>query len=121
MGKAKTLVEIRSFAGSHTRAAIHILVAIMRSEDATPAARVAAAIAILDHGWGKRTQPQEGSRAGAPELIDRIELRADFQHLRRWRQIAEQAQKYALKALVTVIVTGFVGAVWLGIRAALGK
>lgn len=52
---------------------------------------------------------------------DRKELRADFQHLRRWRRSVEQAQSYTLKAAITVIVTGFVGAVWLGIQATLGK
>jgi hypothetical protein len=52
---------------------------------------------------------------------DRRELRADFQHLRRWRRSVEQAQSYTFKAVITVIVTGFVGAVWLGIKATLGK
>jgi hypothetical protein len=52
---------------------------------------------------------------------DRRELQADFQHLRRWRRSVEQAQSYTFKAVITVIVTGFVGAVWLGIRATLGK
>jgi phage terminase large subunit len=49
------------------------------------------------------------------------ELRADFQHLRRWRRSVEQAQSYTFKAVITVIVTGFVGAVWLGIKVMLGK
>src|SRR5262249_19858311 len=48
-------------------------------------------------------------------------LRADFQHLRRWRKSVEQAQSYPFKAVITVIVTGFVGAVWLGIKVMLGK
>ena len=55
------------------------------------------------------------------EEEDRKELRADFQHLRRWRRSVEQAQSYTFKAVITVIVTGFVGAVWLGIKATLGK
>jgi hypothetical protein len=52
---------------------------------------------------------------------DRKELRADFQHLRRWRKSVEQAQSYTFKAVITVIVTGVVGAVWLGVKAMLGK
>src|SRR5882757_1244062 len=52
---------------------------------------------------------------------DRRELRADLQHLRRWRRSVEQAQSYTFKAVITIIVTGFVGAVWLGIKALLGK
>lgn len=55
------------------------------------------------------------------EEEDRKELRADFQHLRRWRKSVEQAQTYTFKAIVTVIATGFVGAVWLGFKAMLGK
>src|SRR5882757_7218167 len=55
------------------------------------------------------------------EEEDRKELRADLQHLRRWRKSVEQAQSYTFKAVITVIVTGFVGAVWLGIKTTLGK
>lgn len=55
------------------------------------------------------------------EEEDRKELRADFQHLRRWRKSVEQAQSYTFKAVITVIVSGFVGAVWLGVKATLGK
>jgi hypothetical protein len=70
---AKTLVEIRSLARSHTRTAIRVLVGIMRCKDATPAARVSAANAILDRGWGKATQPLANSGDGTLELIHRIE------------------------------------------------
>jgi hypothetical protein len=55
------------------------------------------------------------------EEEDRKELRADFQHLRRWRKSVEQAQSYTFKAVITVIVTGFVGAIWLGVKVMLGK
>jgi hypothetical protein len=55
------------------------------------------------------------------EEEDRKELRADLQHLRRWRRSVEQAQSYTFKVVISVIVTGFVGAVWLGIKATLGK
>jgi hypothetical protein len=52
---------------------------------------------------------------------DRKELRADFQHLRRWRRSVEQAQSYTFKAVITVIATGLMGAVWLGVKVVLGK
>ena len=55
------------------------------------------------------------------EEEDRREVRADLQHLRRWRKSVEQAQSYTFKAVITIIVTGFVGAVWLGVKAMLGK
>lgn len=70
---AKTLTEIKSIARSHTRTAVRVLVGIMRSKDATPAARVSAANAILDRGWGKATQPLESGNDGALELVHRIE------------------------------------------------
>jgi hypothetical protein len=69
----KAVTEIRSLARSHTRTALRVLVGVMRSNDATPAARVAAANAILDRGWGKATQPLENGNDGAFELIHRIE------------------------------------------------
>lgn len=55
------------------------------------------------------------------EEEDRRELRADFQHLRRWRKSVEQAQSYTFKAMITVIFTGLVGAVWLGVKVMLDK
>src|SRR5262245_45535233 len=72
VSRARTLTEIRSVARSHTRTAINVLVGIMRSKDATPAARVSAANAILDRGWGKVAQPLENGRDGPLELIHRI-------------------------------------------------
>jgi len=69
----KTVTEIRSLARSHTRTALNVLVGVMRSKDATAAARVSAANAILDRGWGKAAQAIENGDGGAFELIHRIE------------------------------------------------
>src|ERR1700749_3247228 len=55
------------------------------------------------------------------EEDDRRELRADFQHLRRWRKSVEQAQSYTFKAVITVIVSGLVGAAWLGVKGMLSR
>jgi hypothetical protein len=68
----KTLTEIRSLARSHTRTALNILVQVMRNKDATPAARVSAANAVLDRGWGKAIQAIENGDRPL-ELIHRIE------------------------------------------------
>jgi hypothetical protein len=73
--RARTLTDIRSLARGHTRTALRVLVGIMRSEDATPAARAAAANAILDRGWGKAAQPLESGEEGegmAPHRIERV-------------------------------------------------
>lgn len=71
---AKTPAEIRSLARGHTEAAINCLAGIMNQPDAPAAARVSAASAILDRGWGKPTQLVAGDPDGAPlNLIHRIE------------------------------------------------
>jgi len=56
---AKAKADIRSLARSHTDAAIKTLVGIMNQGKAPPAARVAAAQALIDRGWGKATQFSE--------------------------------------------------------------
>jgi hypothetical protein len=73
MPRGKAVTEIRSIARSHTRTAINVLVGVMRSKDATHAARVSAANAILDRGWGKAPQSVASAEGGAIELIHRIE------------------------------------------------
>jgi hypothetical protein len=70
---AKTVTEIRSLARGYTRTALNVLFGVMRSKDATATAKVSAANAILDRGWGKATQPVGNSDDGALELIHRIE------------------------------------------------
>ncbi len=53
---AKATVEIRSLARAHTETALRTLAAIMTKEDAPESARVSAAQALLDRGWGKPKQ-----------------------------------------------------------------
>lgn len=55
------------------------------------------------------------------EEEDRIELRRDFEHLRRWRKASEQIERAGWKAIVTVLVTGICGLIWLGIQTKFGK
>jgi hypothetical protein len=69
----KSVTEIRSLARSHTRTALNVLVGVMCSPKAPAPARIAAANAILDRGWGKATQAIENGDGGALELIHRIE------------------------------------------------
>ena len=42
-------------------------------------------------------------------------------HLRKWRKSVEQALGLTLKVVLTMIVTGLCGAVWLGLKTVLGK
>jgi len=55
------------------------------------------------------------------EEEDRMEMRADFVHLRKWRKSVESAQGLTFKVVVTALVTGFIGAVWMGFKALMGK
>ncbi len=59
MPKAPT--EIKSLARAYTDSALNVLRGIMQQETAPAAARVAAAQALLDRGWGKPTQSVEVS------------------------------------------------------------
>jgi hypothetical protein len=71
---AKTPTEIRSLARGHTESAINCLAGIMNKETAPEAARISAATALLDRGWGKPTQPLSGDEDGPPIKFTRIEL-----------------------------------------------
>jgi hypothetical protein len=53
---SKTPTQIKSLARAHTESALNVLAGVMNQPDAPPAARVSAACALLDRGWGKPTQ-----------------------------------------------------------------
>jgi len=74
---------------------------------------------VVAHADVAADRSQRGEKAGVAKTL--VELRADFQHLRLWRRSVEQAQSYTFKAVITAMATGFVGAVWLGIKATLGR
>jgi len=63
-GRPKALVEVQEAARAHTLTAVETLAVICADGTAPPAARVAAANAILDRGWGRPTQSVE-ARLGA--------------------------------------------------------
>ncbi|MDA9536161.1 hypothetical protein ACM41_07735 [Bradyrhizobium sp. CCBAU 21362] len=69
---APTLADIEALARAKTEAALNVLAAIMLRETANAFARVAAANAILDRGWGKPVQPLATDKAPL-ELLHRIE------------------------------------------------
>lgn len=66
---SKTPTQIRSLARAHTEAAINCLAGIMNQEQAPHAARVSAATALLDRGWGKPTQPIAGDDESPLRMI----------------------------------------------------
>ena len=54
-GRPKALADVQAYARQQTNRAIDVLAAIMIDEKASPAARIAAANALLDRGYGKPT------------------------------------------------------------------
>ena len=56
-GRPKVLGDVQDLARQKSPEAINTLVIIMNNDKAPPAARVAAANALLDRGYGKPTQP----------------------------------------------------------------
>jgi hypothetical protein len=64
--------QIKALARRHTQAAIRVLAAIMNQSDGPATARVSAAQALLDRGWGKAAQPVAGEEGG-PVIVARIE------------------------------------------------
>ena len=56
---SKTPLKIKSLARAHTETAINTLSKIMTNETSSDSARVVAAQALLDRGWGKAPQSMD--------------------------------------------------------------
>jgi hypothetical protein len=63
-GRPKVLADVQALARRHTRKAIRTIAGVMNDKKADPRARVAAALALLDRGYGKPAQS---------DLLERIE------------------------------------------------
>jgi len=50
---------------------------------------------------------------------DPIAMQKDFAHVRAWRESTEAIKRKGLMAAVGVIVTGVLGAIWLGFKDSL--
>ena len=55
-GRPKAVLDLRDLARTHTAVAVKTLLSVMRDRSAAPAARVSAATAILDRGYGRPAQ-----------------------------------------------------------------
>ncbi len=85
---------------------------------------IVAAVLAEQQGQSKALAEEAAAavlRAFGLDDEDHRELRADFQHLRRWRRSVEQAQSLTFKAIVGTIATGLLAAIWMGLKALLGK
>ena len=65
--KAKSVTDVRSLARADTEGCIRTLRSIRAQPKAPPAARIAAAQALLDRGWGKAAQIVSGPDGGPIE------------------------------------------------------
>jgi hypothetical protein len=66
--KKQLPLDLKSLARSYTKRAVRTLAGVSESSD-SDAARVAAAVALLDRGWGRPNQPHEAKLEGSLEII----------------------------------------------------
>lgn len=76
-GRPKTVGHVRDLAQAHTEDAIRALVGVIKSTKAPPAARVSAATALLDRGWGRPAQPIGGAE-DLPPIKHRHQLSDEY-------------------------------------------
>lgn len=50
------------------------------------------------------------------KVDDPIEVQKDFQHLRDWRETTDAIKTKGAVAATGIVVTGAVGALWLGVK-----
>ena len=63
-GQRKSRIEIASLARAHTNTVINMLVGIVTRDDASPTARIAAGLALLDRGWASRCRRSSSTTIG---------------------------------------------------------
>lgn len=68
-----------------------------------------------------QAQQDFGTMRDLAKLARDPEYRKDWEHARRSRQAIEAATSKGFLTIVAVIASGMIGAIWLGIRTALGK
>jgi hypothetical protein len=70
-GRPKVVAEVKELARAHTSEAVKTLVSIMNDPKCPPAARVSAANALLDRGYGKPPQYVTSQEASYFALLPR--------------------------------------------------
>ena len=95
--KMKNLGDIESLARSHTKTAIRVLAGIMREPTVQPMARVAAAKALLDRGWGK---PKEMHHSEVDDNKTLLKVVNEIVHVYETREQIEFRDQTPLLELV---------------------
>lgn len=55
------------------------------------------------------------------DVSDPHEMQRDFKHLREWRESMEQVRSKSILAVIGLVVSGLVAAVWIGLKHFLGS
>lgn len=71
--------KIRSMARAHTETAVNTLASVMNKQDAPEASRVAAAVALLDRGWGKPKAEMVIAQDANVSIVDALARISEFQ------------------------------------------
>jgi hypothetical protein len=71
-GRPKVVAEVQELARQHTTDAVETLVSIMTNPNSAPAARVSAANALLDRGYGKPPQHPHITGVDDPQYVVRL-------------------------------------------------
>ena len=95
-GRPKAQGEIREIARQHTSAAIETLVTVMCDKAAQPSARVGAASALLDRGWGRPHQSIEASITNPGSVLSSSALGSISDLLDKVSERSEQAGSRAI-------------------------
>lgn len=69
-GRPSGVGDLREIARRHTGEAIQVLVQVMGDATAAPSARVGAASALLDRGWGRAHQSIDASINAKESMVD---------------------------------------------------
>ena len=69
-GRPRGEGDIRELARKHTSSAVRTLAAIMNDASAAPSARVGAASALLDRGWGRPAQTINANLDANKPMVD---------------------------------------------------
>lgn len=54
------------------------------------------------------------------KIDDPVEMQKDFAHLRKWRGAVETAQSTSMLTVIGILVTGTLGALWIGFQSMIG-
>ena len=52
---------------------------------------------------------------------DPVEMQRDFTHLRNWRKAVDTARSTSMLTAIGILITGLMGALWLGFQTMLSK